>query len=492
MANRVKALLDELAGVLAEMGALNESEEAPSEEETKSLEALDARAETLRSQIELVERIEKREAELRSVLETAAPVEAVAEEPVTTSPKENAVAKREFAIPKHYRALRCFENEETAYRAGMWLKGFCFGDREAQRWCNDYGVGKRADAAWPDPNVPANSGRVDGDGMFNGVDPVNGLGGATVADEFSSTLYKNVLEYGAFPSNAQSVTMNSDVLVQPKQSKGLEVSIVGENYHAPVDNVEYTNVNVISQLFSVMSRIPNSLLADSVINLAENAADEMARAYAKKYDELGFNAAAGEGEGGISGINSILTDGSHSASVVQGSSTLAGMELGMFSEAIAKLPAFARSNAKWYMSPAAFGLACTPISMLIGGNTRSDVAAGPVSNQFLGYPVELVNVMYADPGASASTDVFCLFGDLSLAAIFGNRRTMQIKTSTDLYMQYDQTALVSFSRAGILVHETGTDTECGPVIAIVGGGTDANRDAMGGVYAPAASGGGGG
>lgn len=491
MANRVKALLDELAGVLAEMGALNESEEAPTEEETKSLEALESKAETLRSQIELVERIEKREAEFRSVLENAAPVAEVTEEPNTTSPKETAVAeRRELVVPTHYGTLRSFADAETAYRAGMWLKGFAFNDPEARRWCNDYGVGRYSLRDWPDPNVPAQSGRVDTDGIHNGIDPNNGLGGALVPDEWSSTLYKNVLEYGVFPSNAQNVKMSSDVLVQPKQTEGLEVSIVGENYMAPVDTVGYENVNVIAKLFAVQCRLPNSLIGDSIIALAENTADEISRAYAKKYDELGFNATGADGEGGIIGVTSAITDGNHAASIVQGSSTLAGMELGMFSEAIAKLPMFARSRAKWYMSPAAFGLACTPISMLIGGNTRTDVAAGPVQNQFLGYPVELVNVMYSDPGASAATDVLCLFGDLSLAAIFGDRQQMQIKTSSELYMQYDQTAMVAFSRAGILVHELGDDTNAGPLIAIVGGGTDANRDAMGGVYAPAAAPGG--
>ena len=484
MANRVKSLLDELASVLAEMGALNESEEAPTDEEMKSLESLEGRAEALRSKIQLVERIEKREAEFRTVLETAAPVEVITEETVVSSKELSMPEKREFAVPKHYGALRSFADEETAYRAGMWLKGYAFNDVDARRWCSDYGVTKYSLRDWPDPNVPAQSGRVDANGIHNGIDPNNGLGGALVPDEWASTLYKNVLEYGVFPSNAQNVKMGSDVLVQPKQTEGLEVTIVGENYMAPVDTVGYENVNVIAKLFAVQCRLPNSLISDSVIGLAENTADEISRAYAKKYDELGFNATGATGEGGIVGITSAITDGTHSASIVQGSSTLAGMELGMFSEAIAKLPMFARSRAKWYMSPAAFGLACTPISMLIGGNTRTDVAAGPVQNQFLGYPVELVNVMYSDPGASASTDVLCLFGDLSLAAIFGDRQQMQIKTSTEIYMQYDQTAMVAFSRAGILVHELGDDTTAGPMIAIVGGGTDASRDAMGGVYTP--------
>ena len=98
-------------------------------------------------------------------------------------------------------------------------------------------------------------------------------------------------------------------------------------------------------------------------------------------------------------------------------------------------------------------------------------------------------MMYSDPGASASTDVLALFGDLSLAAIFGDRQQMQIKTSTEIYMQYDQTAMVAFSRAGILVHELGDNTSAGPIIAIVGGGTDASRDALGGVYTAPATGG---
>ena len=84
---KLKALLDELAAVVAEMEAMTEDapegeEAAPmTEEQEASLRSLEGKADKLRERIEFLQRVQTKELELRSVLERAAPAKAVAPAP---------------------------------------------------------------------------------------------------------------------------------------------------------------------------------------------------------------------------------------------------------------------------------------------------------------------------------------------------------------------------------------------------------------------------
>ena len=163
--DKIKALLDELAAVVAEMEAMTEDapegeEAAPmTEEQEASLRSLEAKADKLRERVEFLQRVQAKEAELRAVLERSAPAKAI-ETPET---KEPAVEKREYAVPKSHGKLVAFRSAEDAYRAGMHIKGYVFGDAEARRWCKDHGVESRAQASG-----------------------VNSLGGVLVAPEMAT------------------------------------------------------------------------------------------------------------------------------------------------------------------------------------------------------------------------------------------------------------------------------------------------------------------
>jgi len=149
--DKIKALLEELAAVVAEMEAMTEDApegEAPAEpmteEQEASLRSLEAKADKLKERIEFLQRVQAKELELRSVLERSAPakkIEATEETPAVESRKAPV-----FAIPKSSRPLKGFRSEERAYRAGMAIRAGLLGDDEARRWCADHGVQSRAQA----------------------------------------------------------------------------------------------------------------------------------------------------------------------------------------------------------------------------------------------------------------------------------------------------------------------------------------------------------
>jgi HK97 family phage major capsid protein len=64
--------------------------------------------------------------------------------------------------------------------------------------------------------------------------------------------------------------------------------------------------------------------------------------------------------------------------------------------------------------------------------------------------------------------VLALFGDLSQAATFGERRGVSIKTASERYIEYDQTLTFATTRVAMVVHDLGSTTVAGPIVALKG------------------------
>ena len=450
--DKIKALLDELAAVVAEMEAMTEDapegeEAAPmTEEQEASLRSLEAKADKLRERVEFLQRVQAKEAELRAVLERSAPAKAI-EAPET---KEPAVEKREYAVPKSHGKLVAFRSSEDAYRAGMHIKGFVFGDEAARRWCRDHGVESRAQASG-----------------------VNSLGGVLVAPEMASEIIRLVEQYGAFPQYARRVQMNSDTLVIARRTGGLAARPVGENVEVTQSDVTFDNVELNAKIWGVANRVPNSLLEDSIIDLADAMAVEVAQAFAEAFDNAGFIGDGSNAYHGTTGIATKILQSAYSASVVTATSndTFDDLTLKNFTDTLAKLPLYARRQAAWYVSPVGWGAAMLRLAMLpggssnAGGNTGDNVAAG-FGEQFLGYPVRLVHSL--ESGLTGTTGkVACLFGDLSQSSTFGERRAINIRTASERYIELDQTLTFATSRVAIVAgHDLGSTTKAGPVVAL--------------------------
>ncbi len=458
--DKIKALLDELAMVVAEMEAMTEdapegeAAEPMTEEQEASLRSLSERADKLRERIEFLQRVEAKNLELRAVLERGAPAKTIEKAAAVT--EEAPVESRKVpAIPVSHGPLKAFRSAESAYRAGMHLRGYVFGDAEARRWCLDHGVESRAQAGG-----------------------VNSLGGVLTSPELSNEIIRLVEEYGVFPQFARRVPMNSDTLNIARRTGGLAARPVGENAEVLASDVTFDNVELVAKIWGVANRVPNSLLEDSVIDLADLMAVEIAQAFAEAVDNAGF---VGDGTStyhGVEGITKKIVKAAHSASVVSTTDSTEDQysELTMknFTDLVAKLPIYARRNARFFISPAGWGSAMLRLAMLPGGasgpggNSSSDVAAG-FGERFLGYPVTLVHSMHSSL-ADSSGEVACLFGDLSQAAVYGERRAIQIRTASERYIEYDQTLTFATTRNAMVVHDVGSDSKAGPVVALKFGG----------------------
>jgi HK97 family phage major capsid protein len=489
---KIKSLLDELAAVLAEMGALQD-EEAPAargmgeamaddeenddededamleekgykpegiedaegavaedEEKEKKLRCLCSRAEKLRDKIKFYEGVAAKELELRAVLDKSTP----AAESAAFSP--NAKEARSVQIYHNLPGAGRLKNfkganaEERAYRAGQYYRATLFGDKNAARWCKDHGVEARAQ-----------------------VEGVNSQGGLFVQDEVLNEIIVLVEQFGAYPANARNITMKSDTLIIPRRVGGLKAYFVGENTSVTESDAAWDRVQLVCKKTAVANRISSELLEDTVVGLADYLTGEVARSIAELVDTCGFvGTGSGSEHGGMIGVCTKIADGTHNASLVTalaGNTSAATLDVDDLIATAGRCPLFARSAAKWFVSPAVFAASVQRLGLvnnvgLSGGNTAANLAS-PTELRLLGYPVVFVHTMSSKIDADPSVVKF-LFGDLSMSSIYATRRGLTMKTSEDRYLEQDATLMVATTRWDAVTHDCGDNTKAGPIVAL--------------------------
>lgn len=123
-----------------------------------------------------------------------------------------------------------------------------------------------------------------------------------VPQEFSSRLKVLVETYGAFARNAYRMPMNSDLLTFPKQVGELDVYLLEEGVEGEKSSPRLVMVNLTAKEWGALTYYPITLGEDSAVLVGELVARSMARAFAKKSDEIGFNGDGSKDSFGILGI----------------------------------------------------------------------------------------------------------------------------------------------------------------------------------------------
>lgn len=486
---KVKSLLDELAAVLAEMGALNdeaapegevravdmeeseedmddaedeaveedreapeakvEDAEAPVDDEAKEkkLRCLCQRAEKIKKRIEFYEGVAKKELELRTVLDKSPSAE------FRTQPrgKEARSVSIYHNLPGagRLRNIKGPNAEERAYRVGQYFRATLLGDKNAARWCADHGVESRAQ-----------------------TEGVNSKGGIFAQDEVLNEIITLVEEFGAYPANARNIQMKSDTLIIPRRVGGLSAYFVGENTGIDESEAQWDRVQLVAKKTAVANRISSELLEDTVVGLADYMVGEVGRSIAELIDTCGFVGTGSSSHGGMIGCVTKINDGNHTASVVtaaSGNTSALTLDIDDLVAVAGRLPLYARAGAKWYCSPAVFAATVQRLGLasaggLSGGNTSLNLAS-PTELRLLGSPVVFVHTMSstvdADPGV-----VKFLYGDLAMSSIYAARRGVTIKTSEDRYLEQDATLMVATTRWDAVTHDCGDTTKAGPIVAL--------------------------
>lgn len=297
---------------------------------------------------------------------------------------------------------------------------------------------------------------------------VNAQGGDLVPDQFVPQLIRLVEEYGVFRRNARVQPMSGETAWMPRRTGGVTAYFVGESTTdagttATKSTPSSTKKQLVAQKLATYTLESIELMEDAAISVGDWLAQEIALAFAQKEDECGFN---GDGTSTYGGINGILNFvGSASlVTAVTGNTAFSTLDLDDFEACVGKLPRYAISGAKWYISSFGWATSMLRLAQAAGGNTTTNIEGG-TGLSFLGYPVEITQVLNATSGAQASAKV-AVFGNLAQGCIFGDRRQPTIQTDVSRHFDTDQVAIKGTERFDIGCHTFDSTSTAGPVIVL--------------------------
>jgi HK97 family phage major capsid protein len=415
----VAALLDDLAKV-----------EDRTEAQAADVAKLSAEATELEERLAVETAIAEKVASLRGkVAATAKPV-------AVESVEAPAVRK----APRYDR-YKVFGSTDDAEICGRWIRGYLLNRTE--------------DRSWYERNVETRALSSDD----------NSKGGVLIPETFAATVIRLVDSFSSIPQQANVIPMSSNTLYVPRRVSGNTAYFVSDNTETTASDMATDNVLLSTKDCRVATRVPNSLIEDSVVDLASLVAQEFALALSRKIDDAGF---AGDGtstHGGIRGIQWLFENTSPTLAGVNdsGEAALSALTIDDFAETIGKLPSYARPTAGWYVTPQVWSTAMLSLGLSAGGVSAAELAGGMAEARFMGYPVRFNNSMRT---AGASNGVVALFGDMRLSTHYGIRQAIQVRASTDRYIEFDQTYFQAMCRFDVVTSDIGTASAAGPVVAL--------------------------
>lgn len=371
------------------------------------------------------------------------------------------ISKIEFPFAPALKNFKGATHEEAAQKAlrfGKWLAGYVLttnpGQNPAAKWCQENGV---------EIKVQQEATSQDG--------------GVLVPVEFERTLIDLRETYGSFRPNAKNEPMASETKLIPRRTGGLTAYFVGEGAAGTQSSKTWDNVQLVAKKLMVLVTYSTEVAEDAIINLADDLAGEIAYAFATKEDACGFLGDGTSTYGSIVGVIPKLLGLSGTIANIAGvrvqatisTGTFASAILGDFEAVIGKLPKYADTpKVKWYMHKTFYHSVAGTLMVAAGGNAISDLQGGARQQMFLGYPVEFAQTM---PSVWVANQIFALFGDLSLAASFGDRRSTTLFTDPYSLAASDQVQIRGTERFDVVVHDVGNASataalrQPGPIVA---------------------------
>lgn len=347
------------------------------------------------------------------------------------------------AKAKRHGKLVAYKSEEDAYAMGQWLAATVYGNQNSAQWCRDHGI---------------QNAMTTGD---------NTKGGFLVPDPLEASLVELREQFGVFRRHAQVVPMANGVINQPKRLSGTTVYYIGEDPSGngiTASDMALGNVRLEAKTAGILTAVSNNLNEDAVISLAETLTRDMAAAFAEAEDNAGFNGNGTATYGGIVGAANVLAAGSI-ADAVSGNTSFGTLDMADFELAIAKLKMYAGIMPAWFIHSSGYAASMLRLLDAAGGNTNATLSNGVSGATFLGYPVVFSQVLNSTLTTQTST-IVAYFGDLRLAAMFGDTKGVEISSDSSLYFKQNALAIRGIQRYDINVHDRGTASTGGALIAV--------------------------
>lgn len=441
------AQLRELAAEKAEEArAIKDKAEAESRsmttEEGDEFDNLLQESERIEKEANRQERLEKQEDRLNQAQPRQAPIE--------MSTGDTRIKVESPQLFRHGK-LQAFSGEKAranAYRSGKWLLATVMNNADARQYCRDHGIELRV--------------------MTEGV---NSAGGFLVPTEMEDAIIDLRETYGVARRYCRMHPMSSDSTNVPRRAGGLTAYFVGETDAITESEKSWNNVELVAKKLAVLTRMSTDLSEDSIINLADDLAMEMAYAFAVKEDQCLFDGDGSSTYGGMVGLRTLMIDGDHDGSYVEAAAAgdnWSEIDDSDLDSVEAAVPEYADAGSAWFCSKKAKVATFKRLIKAAGGASARELAEGTFT-QYSGYPIVTTPAMPSDDSSAAlNAKIMIIFGNLRMSTTFASRRGITIKVTDQRYIEYDQIGLQATERFTIVNHDIGDDSNAGPVVGLLG------------------------
>jgi HK97 family phage major capsid protein len=342
----------------------------------------------------------------------ASEVRSVIRDEISKGAKASKPVIVEAAKPVYGRA-RYLKSAEEAYTFGRWAMA-CMGSQKSAQFCADKGI-------------RVTKGHVEG---------INTAGGFLVPDVLENSLITLRDSYGVARQNARIIPMGSDVLRMPRRTGTVSASFVGEAAAGVESQQSFDSIQLVAKKLMVLTTISSELNEDNIVALGDNLAQEIAYAMAKKEDECLFE---GDGSSTFGGIIGCKVACAHAGATSDaGVTALASVTLGSLRAVVGKLAQWADGpNAKWFVRRSVWNAVFLRLAESANGAMLGEIMdASTQQLKFYGYDVVLTEAIDAPSDADGQT--YAYFGDMSLAAYFGDRRGLSVEFSNSALNAFEQ------------------------------------------------------
>lgn len=295
-------------------------------------------------------------------------------------------------------------------------------------------------------------------------------GGAAVPEQFVADIWDFQSIYGVARGYSDVQPMSSDSAKRPKNNGGDGAGYVAyftaEASAPTLSQMVLASVPLNAKRLEVLGKISRELLDDSAVNLGEFAARSITTVMQKKEDECLFIGDGTSSYGGINGLgNQFGATATADARSVTGGGTASAHTLANLHSLMAKLPSQYRADAKFYCHPTMVAEIFDRLLGAQGGVSWQETADNGFIKRALGHEIVEVNVMPSAIDASGDQiDVY--FGNLPAAAMFGDRRSIEVETNPHTFWDEGVIGIKGYDRFDINVHELGSTTAAGPIVAL--------------------------
>ena len=294
-------------------------------------------------------------------------------------------------------------------------------------------------------------------------------GGFLVAPELSGIIIDMLGVYGKFRQHATVFPMGTAESLVPKITSDLVVYCPGQGKPITASDIEVGQLRMLAKTVACLTALSNELDEDAIVGISEVVGISIARSMAKKEDEIGFMGNGTADYFGMTGITGALRMVSETISEIAGLHVASGnayseITLENFESVVGLLPSDFDTSSKWFMNKRFYHNVVWPLARTAGVANIFEILSDRKSRYLLGYEVEFVHCM---PYVEANSQICALLGDLQMGAFLGERKTITIEQSKDVYFANYQTGIRGVERVDINAFGVGDKTNPGAIVGLI-------------------------